>query len=375
MHIYERLNVRNVINAFETVTSYGGSLLNPKALEAMIQASEYNVYLDELQEKVGNRIAEITNNEAALVTSGVAAGLALAIAACMTKYNKSAKYKLPETDTIHRNEVIVLRCQFSPFISAPLCQMGAKIVEVGNVFNTPEEEFSMSITNSTAAVCYSTGILFERYALPLETVVKIAHASGVPVIVDAAAQLPPSNNLWRYTQMGADLALFSGGKALCGPQNSGLAVGNEGIIQLMRDFSCPHQGIGRQMKITKEDIVGLFVAIEQFIKRDQEDWYNQLMNRAKKISKKLNKFSGIKSWILPTGRHGQKYPRVVAQLLPELKMARSELMKRLKNGKPAIEVGELDEDVNAIYVNPMGLKVSEEIILLNRIGEIIEEIK
>jgi L-seryl-tRNA(Ser) seleniumtransferase len=368
--IYRKLGVKPVINAFETVTMYGGSLMRPEVLDAMRDASTQFVSIPELHRKVGEELARLTNNEAAWVTAGCAAALALALAACMTRVDAKKVSRLPCTDGM-KNEVIVHRCQRNSYDRALLLP-GAQIVEFGYpIHRTTSEQLEAAISEKSAAIFYFAGKMFERYALPLEKVVNIGQRYQIPVIVDAAAQLPPKENLWHYTGIGADLALFSGGKGIRGPQDSGLIVGKKVLMKAIEMNSAPYHAFGRPMKTTKENIVGLLQAVELFLQTDHKAEYQRMKQQAKEFFEALGDISGIETYLLSRGRHGQQYPRAVVRLQEELNFTREELMTLLEYGDPTILVGPLDEDDRAFYINPFGLRPGEEKIVATKIREIL----
>ncbi len=367
MDVYARLQLRTVINAFETLSIVGSTRIRPEALEAMQRASASFVFLPELNQKVGARIAELTRNEAAVVTNGALAGMLLATAACIARRNPGYEHPLVLPLAAENVNVITQRCQYNPYLPN-ITQVGARIVEVGySQQRSPERQLEDAIDAHTAAVFYTAGRPYERFAIPLERVVAIAHAHDVPVIVDGAALLPPVENLWRFTAMGADLAVFSGGKGLRGPQDSGVVVGDHDLVQRIHQINSPIHGLGRAFKSSKEDIVGLLVALEYALAEDIEARYTGLQQQATRIETALRDAAGIETWILPDGRQGQPCPRMVVRLLPSSGWSRTAFMDALKDGDPAVLVGDLDEDADAFYINPLSLTEAEEQVVVERV--------
>jgi L-seryl-tRNA(Ser) seleniumtransferase len=226
------------------------------------------IQLDELQRAVGRRLAELTGNEAAYVSSGAAAGMALATAACVAGTDPARINRLPDTSGM-KNEVIAHRSQRNGYDHA-IRQVGVTLVEIGMGRSAAAWELEAAINERTAAVFYFGGMHFAESAIPLPEVVRIAHAHDVPVIVDAAAQIPPISNLWHFTrELGCDLAIFSGGKGLCGPQSSGLVLGRRDLIDACAVNGPPNHSIGRPMKVGKEELVGLLTAVEWSLRRDE----------------------------------------------------------------------------------------------------------
>ena len=367
MDVYQRLGVRKVINGYATLTRLGGSIMPPVVVEAMVEASKYFVDMEDLQNKVGQRLAELTHNESAFVAASAAAGIMLSTAACMTGKDRAKIAALPNTAGM-RNEVIVFRPQRNGFDFA-IRQTGARLVEIGAHWGTQEWELEAAINEKTAAIFFFAGEHYKRGALPLAEVISIAKSHGVPVLVDAAAQLPPVENLWHYTQMGADIAIFSGGKGLQGPQASGLVVGKRDIIEAMKLHSCLYTHIGRPAKVGKEEMIALLAAVEWYLSLDQEALLARYESQVKYL---LDEFSSVpnvtveRAW---PSEAGQPMPRALIRFLPGLGLTRDEVISRLKEGDPYIEVAPIDSD--AVAVNPQTLADGEEKLIAARLHEIL----
>jgi L-seryl-tRNA(Ser) seleniumtransferase len=360
---YEDLGVRPLINAADTITIYGGSRMTQPVIEAMIEAAGCFVDLNELNEKAGRRLAELTRNEAACITSGAACGLMLAASACMSGSDPEHIARLPDS-TGMKNEIIVQRCQR---ISWDRCvrQSGARLVEIGQISQTTRQDLEQGINAQTAAILYYASNLYEAHALPLETVAEVAARHKVPVIVDAAANLPPVENLWRYTQRGADLVIFSGGKGLCGPQSTGLILGRRDLVQACQLNASPFSAIGRVAKVGKEEIMGLLTAVEQFVAldhaavlREREDWVASLIRR-------LQDLPGLDVSRVYPGPHGQSFPRLQIKLASRER--RDELVRQLKGEDPAIVVRVLESEAQSLFINPLTLNASEVEIIAERL--------
>lgn len=264
---YADLGVRRVVNAATTLTALGGTVLPEEVVASMVSASKSCVSMDELHSAASARLAKITRNEDAYVTSGCAAGIALAVLAAVTKGRPELIARLPGDETLARN-VVIHRAHRIPYDRAVELGCG-RLVEVGNVIQTFEWELNAAIDENTAAVLWVAGSHLPQTALSLNKTVSIAHERGVPVIVDAAAQLPPLENLWSFTVGdGADVAIFSGGKALEGPQASGLMVGTSEQLDAVRANASPLQRLARAMKVGKEEVAGLVAALERYMTLD-----------------------------------------------------------------------------------------------------------
>src|SRR5262245_35823123 len=223
MNFYQKLGLRRVINARSYSTKVGGSLMPPFVIQAMREAAESFVRIEDLQEAAGRLIAEVTGAEAGYVTSGAAAGLTLGMAACMAGLDPLRMNRLPDTEGM-KNEVIIQRAHRNDYDHA-LRAAGAKVVEVGFNYATFPYDLDQAICERTAALFFLAGTTEGN--LPLEQVVEIAHGHGLPVIMDAAAELPPAKNLRQFIAAGVDLVAFSGGKHIGGPQASGILCGRK----------------------------------------------------------------------------------------------------------------------------------------------------
>jgi uncharacterized pyridoxal phosphate-dependent enzyme len=361
--VYARLGVRRVINAYETVSVLGATKMHPEVWAAMDAARDAFVDLRELHAAVGRRLAVLTRNEAAAVTNGASAGMVLATVACAARRDPGAVLQLTAPPTAAapppRPRVAVQRVHLSPY-AQNVRQAGVDLVEVGYAQNaTPEEHLAVALAAPTVAVLYTAGRPYERDGIPLERVVALARARDVPVIVDAAALVPPASNLWRYTEAGADLAVFSGGKGLQGPQDAGLVVGRADLVATIQAINAPIHGVGRAMKQSKEDVVGLLVAVELALAADEEERYARLRARAERVADGLRAIPGLDVTVLPDGRQGQPCPRTLARLAPELGWRRADLLAALRAGEPAIVLGPYEDDPEAFYVHPLGLSDDE----------------
>lgn len=266
--IYDRLGVRTIINGRGATTSVGGTLMHPEVLAAMVQAAEAFVVMDELNEAVGVAIAELTGAEAGYVTSGSAGAMALAAAACIAGSNPARIRRLPDSEG-WANEIIIHRTHRINY-DQMFRVGGGHLVEIGLAAGTERWELESAITERTAAIAWVDSRATGGGALDFATVIEIAHARGVPVIVDAASTLPPVEHLTRWTQAGADLVIYSGGKGLRGPQDSGLLAGRRDLIAAARANGSPNAGVGRGMKVSKEALAGLWAAIDLFQRTDHE---------------------------------------------------------------------------------------------------------
>ncbi|MBI4550767.1 MAG: aminotransferase class V-fold PLP-dependent enzyme [Candidatus Latescibacteria bacterium] len=369
MGIYEELGLRRVINGNATLTRLGGSLMPPEVLAAMAEAAGAFVDIEVLQARVGEEIARLTRNEAAYVSCGAAAGLVLSTAACMTGLDPEKRERLPNVDGM-KHEVIVHRGTRTPYDFA-IRQTGAKLVLVGTAERTAPEELEAAITEQTAAIFYFPNAHRDHIAVPLDQAIEIAHRHGVPLIVDAAAQLPPASNLWTFTHRGADLALFSGGKGLCGPQSSGLSVGRRDLIEAIRFNGPPKPFIGRPMKVGKEEMVGLLAAVRWYLSLDHEALLDRYERQVQAFIDALGNLPGLAVRRDFPNEAGQPMPRAEITVDPaRLGLTAEEMLRQLLDGDPCIDLG--GGGGNRILVNPQTLAPDEEQIIIRRIEEIVE---
>ena len=266
--VYRSIGVKPVITASGTTTAYGGSKLRPEVMEVMNKASTVMVEIDELNKAAGKVIAELTGAEAGFVASGAAGGLVLQAAAVIAGSDPIVMDRLPDTTGL-KNEIIIHR---SHRFAYDQCyrSVGATFVEIGDGRRCQPWQLEAAFTEQTAAVAYLFSPFVSRRAIPFEQVVEMAHARGVPVIVDAASFLPPRANLRRFIADGADMVIYSGGKAVRGPQGTGILCGRADLIEAAAANASPHQFIGRGMKVAKEEIVGLTTALRLFVDEDDD---------------------------------------------------------------------------------------------------------
>ena len=364
--VYERLGVRPIINANATLTRLGGSVLAPEVTAAMADASRSFVDMFELQVAVSARIAELTRNEAAHVSGGASAGLFLATLACITGSDLVAAGRyMRDPQSTERRDVVVLAGQRNPYDIA-IQLAGARMIQAGNLFQTFPWEIEAAITDRTAAIFYFAGPHLATGAAALETVIDIGHAHGLPVVVDAAAQLPPRENLWRFTQRGADLVLFSGGKGLRGPQSSGLILGRADLIEACRIHSAPHQRLGRPMKVSKEDLVGVLVAVERFLDLDAD----AILEREEAIISGWVSSLGAIPHVTATrefpGEAGTGTPRARLDLDPSLGRSAGAIADELREWDPPVDVGVVGD--STIYLTAMTLQEGEAQIVADALA-------
>lgn len=367
MSVYEELALTPVINASATLTRLGGSRMPPAVIKAMSAAAGSFTDLDEMQRKVGERIASITHNEAAYVSSGAAAGITVSVAACIAGTNPERVASFPFLEGIDRTEVIVYRSQRNGYDYAAR-QTGAHLVEVG----LPEGDLSDAINDRTACILWFAGTHYAEGALPLDEVVDIARARGVPVIVDAAAQVPPVSSLWRFTRdLGADIAIFSGGKGLRGPQSSGLVLGKRELIEACRVNGNPNHSIGRPMKVGKEELAGILAAVEWSLAQDESALLARYEETVRFLIDGLANMPGVQAERGYPSEAGQPHGRAIVRVTAPCRLTRDDIITALWEGSPRIAVGLVKGDDDAIALNPQTLEPGEAEIVLATLRKVL----
>ena len=367
-NIYLRIGVQTVINALGTVTRLGGSIMPPEVITAMEEAGKYFIPLPELHQKVGERLAQLIGVEAATVTSGAAGAITLGTAACMTQGDPDRIRQLPDT-TGMKNEVIIQKAHRKSY-EAQIRLVGAKIVEVET-----KAQLEAAFTPKTAMLFFintfdSKGQIGRRdWALT-------GKRHGVPTFNDAAADLPPKERLSKYVKMGFDLVAFSGGKGLLGPQCSGLLLGRRNLVEAARMNGSPWSGIGRGMKVGKEEIVGLLVAVERYLRINHEDENRLLESRVATIVSVLSPIKGVRTQIFVPEIANHVPHLSVEWDINQIPITSENAARHLKEGNPPIEVGghrwlqsksNLEPDLQGLTVSVWMLGVSEVQIVARRL--------
>ncbi len=301
-NVYTRLGLRPIINAAGTYTHLGGSLMPGEVVDAMVDAGKHYVPIRDLSQAVGKRIAELTDNEAAMVTTGAAGAIFVATCASIAGDDPDKRKSLPFTDGM-KNEVVCQNLHRTGWVRQ--CEAaGARVISVEY-----KDEMERAITGKTAMLYYLVaekhfGTHRDRLDAPggkisLEECIAIAKRTRLPLLIDAAAELPPHDNLTRYTKMGADLVAFSGGKGLRGPQNTGLLVGRKDLIENAKYFQSPYSGIGRDLKISKEALIGTLAAVERYVQLDHEKEWNRWKAQVDHVQAALAGIDGVETGYVP----------------------------------------------------------------------------
>jgi len=327
---YARLGIRPVINAAGHYTVLGGSVPTPRVRAAMDIAASSMVDVLSLRSAVHAEVARLTRNEAAYVTSGAAAGLYLAVAAAVSSHYKMSIERVAQAD-IGRSRVLMPANGRNPYDVA-IRQVGVELIQVEG----GQDALARAITEDTVAVLHA--VIGQADGMStLRDSCAVAHDAGLPLIVDAAAQIPPASNLWEIPAAGADVVIFSGGKALGAPQSTGLMLGSASFIDGVDALAFPRHGYGRMFKVGRDQLVGALAALEDVLARDEVMW---LASREAQVGRFLEAFRGNPLLEMTRG-----FPNIAGQPVPyvlvrprSLTFDGRLLTERLRNGDPSIAV-------------------------------------
>jgi uncharacterized pyridoxal phosphate-dependent enzyme len=331
-NVYERLGITRVINAAGTLTALGGSLMPKAVTDAWLDASRNFVDLYELQDRVGERIAKLIGVEAALVTTGAASAMLLATAAAVTRADPEKIRKLPDTRGL-RDEVITQSSHHTCY-DHQIANCGVKLIDVET-----RAELESAINDHTAMMFFYN-LLEPDGKISREEWVEVARKHNIPTLLDAAADVPPLEALSDYVGMGFDMVAFSGGKALLGPNDTGLLLGSKKLIEAAKLNNAPRcANIGRMMKVSKENMVALWAAIERYVQTDHEAEWNEWLRRLGVIEGALHGLETVSTerFVPPIANH---VPHLIVSWDEEqLKTTREEVTKQLAEGDPPIRLG------------------------------------
>jgi D-glucosaminate-6-phosphate ammonia-lyase len=364
-NVYEKLGVRTVINAAGTLTNLGGSLMPPEVLAALASAAQHFVDMGELQDRIGDRIAALVGVDAALVTTGAAGTMLLATAAALTRGDQERIARLPDTSGM-KNEVITQKSHHTGY-DHQITNCGVKLIDVET-----RDELEEAINEQTAMMLFYN-LLEPDGQLKKEEWIAVARRHGIPTLVDAAADVPPLEALSRYNKLGFDMVAFSGGKALSGPSNTGLLLGRREWIDAAKLNTSPHCGtIGRMLKVSKEDMVALWAAVERYVRIDHEAERREWERRVAEIENSLLGVPTVTTQIIvpPIANH-------VPHLLvfweeSRVRIDRDQVTKKMAAGDPSIALGRVSGTGDrGLLISVFQLKPGEEQVVARRLGEIL----
>jgi L-seryl-tRNA(Ser) seleniumtransferase len=363
--VYEALGVRHVINATGTMTYLGGSVMPPEVVAAWALASRHFVNLYDLHDKVGRQIARLIGVEAALVTTGAAGALLLGTAAAVTRGDRNLIRRLPDTLGM-RNEVIMQRSHHTCYDNQ-LTDVGVKLIDVETVADL------QGAVNERTALMFFMNLAEPDGRIGRRAWVALAKRYRVPTLLDAAADVPPLERLSVYNRMGFDLVAFSGGKALRGPNDTGLLLGRRALIEAAKLNTNPHCGtIGRMMKVSKEDMIALLAAVERFVHLDHDAEWRAWERKIDVIAQALKGIPHL---------HCEHVVPEIANCVPHLLLrwqerrlgiTREQVIQALLAGDPPIEIGRVrGTGERGMLVSVLTLQDGEECVLGERLRAVL----
>jgi D-glucosaminate-6-phosphate ammonia-lyase len=362
--VLKELGLRTFINAAGNYTAMTASIMPDEVLAAIQTSSQEYVMLEEVQDKVGEKIAALVHAEAAMVTAGCWSALVLGTAGVLTGMDQKKVAQLPKLEgTGMKSEVIVQKGHNTGYVHA-LTNTGVSIVEIETI-----EEAEKAINEKTAMMWFlNTASLLGK--IQHAEWIALAKKHRIPTMIDIAADVPPVENLWKFNELGFDLVCISGGKAMRGPQSAGILMGKKELIAAARLSAPPRGGnIGRGMKVNKEEMIGMYVALERFVKMDHVKERKMWDERVAEIEGKMKTVAGVTTemYLPPIANH---VPTVkITWDNTKIKLTRKELVENLRKGNPSIEVVPGGGELPSIDVTVFMLKPGQDKIVASRIKE------
>lgn len=368
---FKELGVRPFINAAGTFTTLTASLMLPEVMEAMNYASKQFVPLNDLHDAAGKRIAELIGCEAAMITSGAAAALTVGTAACVAGKNPEWIRRIPDiAGTPMKSEVIIQKSHRYGYDHA-VRNCGIKMIEVETA-----DELEKAVNEKTAMMLFFNDA-DPKGKIKIDEFVRLGKKHNIPTFNDAAADVPPTENLSKYNKLGFDLVTFSGGKGIRGPQSAGLLLGRKDLIEAARLNCSPNSdSIGRGMKVNKEEMVGMMVAVEVFLKRDAAAEWKEWERRAKLLTDSATQNKAVKAEVRvpPIANHTPTIHLTWAKAA--LPLTADEVRKRLREGKPSIEIAPSSspakEEQQEISLTVWQMQPGEAEIVAKRLREALQ---
>lgn len=358
-NVFTRVGVRPFISLTATITTNGGSHALPEVRQTIFEAAEYKVNLYELMDKVGERLSELLGSEAAIVTSGAAAALTHATSACLAGGDPELIRQLPELTGL-KTEVVIPRQSRNVYDQA-IRTLGIKVIEV----DSADEFYSALGSQTTMIGVLGTGEA--RGKARLEEMARAGRKHGVPVLVDAAAEVPSNPN--PYLSRGADLVAYSGGKVIRGPQCAGLLIGRRDLVRAAWVNSSPHHSFGRMMKVGKEEIMGMLAAVEILMTQGTEDVYALWSSWLEQISRAVTSVHGVRTEMHePAG--ASPYPTMTVEWDPDqIGLTAGELNDLLMAGEPRI-ASHAAGDGHSFRIRPAAMRPGDAETAGKRLNEI-----
>ena len=360
-NLAKELGIRTFINAAGTYTAMTGSLMQDEVVDTIQQSSNQFMMLDEVQTKVGEKIAALTHAEAAVVSAGCFSAMTLGLAGVLTGMDQKKVEQLPHLEGTGMKSEVIAQKSHDIGYSHALLNTGCTIKQVETI-----EDVEKAINDKTALLWF-LNIQSDKGKITHEQWVALGKKHNIPTMIDIAADVPPVENLWKFNDMGFDLVCVSGGKAMRGPQSAGILMGKKDFIAAAR-LSMPPRGstIGRGMKINKEEILGMYVAVEKFINTDHDKEWKMFEDRVALITNAAKSVKGVQveKTAPPLGNHTPTLRFTWDESL--VKITPKALQEALRNGTPSIEtVG----DAKGVGMTAWMLKPGEDKIVAARLKE------
>ena len=363
---FKELGIRVFINAAGTYTFMTASLMPPEVVEAIRVSAKQFAILDDVQDKVGEQIAKICKAEAAMVTAGCWSAIVLGMAGILTGMDDKKVAMLPFLEgSGMKSEVIVQKSHANGYHMA-LTHTGVKVITVET-----REELRKAVNEKTAC------LWFLNREAPVGSIkhdewLSLGKEFGIPTMIDIAADVPPVENLWRFNEMGFDLVCISGGKALLGPQSAGILMGKKHLVAAARLSAPPRSGIARGHKVNKEEIIGMYAALDRYVKLDHAKEWKEWEQRIALIDTSVKKVKGVKTEVIvpPVANHT---PSLKITWDPNVTtLTGEELGKQLRVGSPSVEIVSWEEK-DSVKVTVFMLKAGEPEIVAKRLREELEK--
>lgn len=364
--LFEELGVIKVINAGVTMTFLSGSLMMPEVLDAINSTSHDFANMFDLQDKVGAKIAEMLQCEDAMVTSGAACAMVLGTAAAITGKDPE-KIKLIPNLPGPRPEVIMLKSHRYLFDQA-ITTTGATIIEVAG----PDEMDKAFNSNTVLALFYNAA---GSSSVSHEEFIALCKKHNIPSFIDAAADVPPVENLFKYQKMGFDLVTFSGGKMIRGPQSAGLLFGRKDLIEAAKLNHSPHEApIGRPMKVNKEEMFGMYAALKSYLERNHQQEWDGWLERIEKIKKKVTQVESVQGETYINPGPANAFPTLYVTWDQEIvKMTANDAQAALQKGTPSIVTNVTTKDGSKVLsVGVVLLRPDQIDIVARRVREVLK---
>lgn len=370
--IYQSIGVRPMINARGTYTIISGSVMLPEVRDAIAEAAKHYVHLDELAEAVGARLAALTKAEWGMVSSGCAAGLTHATAACVAGGNPDLHVRIPDVSRFPKDEVIIPKHSRNVY-DAAVRAVGVRVIEVETV-----AELEAALGPRTAMVYVLAGPAADKSPLHTKAIATLAEPRGVPILVDAAAEILTIPNV--HLQNGATLVAYSGGKCLRGPQTGGLVLGRKDLVRAAWVHSAPHHGFARGLKVGKEEAIGMLMAVEMWVNRDHDGEWKRWTSWLEHIASRVSDIDGVTTAIVQPEGLSNRTPSVKLLWKQEqLGMSGETASRALFDGEPRIALhvsrGDDDPSLTGVMVTPYMMADGDEQIVADRLHELLSNPK